>query len=115
MKKKEAMELAIHRQAIKKKIDLIEKSAFKKKYTYDFNGEVLEVKNHHKPKRGAMFVHMNYSCMYDQEYVERLQLDKKPELGVMYEFEESKGAAVYRYKPKNYGKGVPRSVEVDED
>lgn len=58
MKKKDAEELAKIRAGIKKKIDLIEKSVFKRKYTYDINGEILEVKNRHKPKKGALFVHM---------------------------------------------------------
>jgi hypothetical protein len=46
------------RAANKKKIELIEKSVFKKKYTYDTNGEIIEVKNRFPPKKGSLQVHL---------------------------------------------------------
>lgn len=33
----------------------------------------------------------------------------------MYEVEESKGPPVFRYKPKSYGKSIPKVVEIDEE
>src|SRR5690242_14052660 len=33
----------------------------------------------------------------------------------MYEVEESKGAPVFRYKPKSYGKTPVKVVEIDEE
>jgi hypothetical protein len=51
LKIKEATDIADAKLALKKKIDLLEKSVFKKEYTYDFNGDIIEVKNRHPPKK----------------------------------------------------------------